>query len=88
MPYTEQEARERAWNRFHKHHTILNPGDLAYLISQLIDCYLSSGHEGFKALADVDGVLGLSQHEFRRRIVGPYEDRKREENGEVYTVLG
>ena len=68
-----------------------DPGELAFAIAVLLDNYVIDMDEGdtspgvgYAQLALVDGVLGTSQHEFRRRHMDDYEDRKRWENGEVY----
>lgn len=66
-------------------------GDLAFLIADAVDTYLvyldeATGYR-YRDLAAIDGVLGTAQHEFRRRILDPYEDLARATKGEVYSVL-
>ena len=67
-------------------------GDLHYDIAKLIDLYLSrqvtDEPPHYQDFNDVMGVLACAQAELYRRIIGPYEDTKREENGDVYSVPG
>jgi hypothetical protein len=41
----------------------------------------------YATLSEVRVALSDAGTEFYRRIVGPYEDRKAEENGDVYEPL-
>lgn len=69
----------------------VDPGDLAFLIADAVDTVLiwldETGGYHYRDLATIDGVLGTAQHEFRRRILDPYEDLARATTREVYTVL-
>lgn len=61
------------------------PGDLAYVITKLaLDQVVYLGGKRFKNMATVDGILGLVQHEFRRKYVDPYEDGMCYAHGDVY----
>lgn len=56
-------------------------GALNYVISRLIrELYSDSYYELNRAM----GVLACAQNEIYRRIVGPYEDRAIERNGDVF----
>lgn len=59
--------------------------ELNFLISDLVDEFIERHGLSYHTLEEIDGALGLAQHEFRRRVVGPYEDLKIEENGEVFS---
>lgn len=68
-------------------------GELNFIICQVIQEFLAGledDSEGFKigydVLSDVAGVLGDVQHEFRRCVMDKYEDKKREENGDVWWI--
>ena len=41
-------------------------------------------HPSYAHLLDAVGTLEMAKQELYRRIAAPYEDRKRDENGEVY----
>lgn len=60
------------------------PGELNYLITQLIQDYLDNAEPSYTALNDIIGVLEAVKLEFYRRVVVPYEEQKRFENGDVY----
>jgi hypothetical protein len=79
MPYIAPEKRG--------YRTQLTPktaGELNYAITCLILEYLDRAGERYETLNAIDGVLGLVQHEFRRRVIDPYEDKKIAENGDIY----
>ena len=60
------------------------PGELNYVITKVIVDYYDSKNFDYQVVNDIIGALEGAKLEFYRRIVAPYEDRKREENGEVY----
>jgi len=60
------------------------PGELNYLITKIIKGYLDKQTVKYTTLNEIVGVLECVKAEFQRRVVGPYEDRKTEENGDVY----
>lgn len=64
-----------------------NGAELNYSICRLIDQFLIAKGRTYATLAEVDAALSLSQFEFRRRIVAPYENIKKRENGDVFDVL-
>ena len=46
--------------------------------------YLEAKGESYKTINDIVGALEGAKAEFQRRIVAPYEDKKRQINGDVY----
>lgn len=58
-------------------------GELNYVITRIIDEYIGSELR-YQKINDVVGVLECAKLEIYRRLAGPYEDKKRDENGEVY----
>lgn len=94
MPYISQQARSELYstdiNEFDQE-TILGlrwaetPGELNYIITQLINTYLDDYENvGYTELNEVIGVLECAKLELYRRLVAPYEDQKIAENGDVY----
>lgn len=83
MPYIEQEKRLDALTKPG------TPGELNYTITTLIDEYLDNPEFGevpdYERLNSVVGVLECAKLEFYSRLVAAYEDRKRAENGDVYS---
>jgi hypothetical protein len=65
------------------------PGELNYLITELIQRYIRDvrdvyGRVGYQHYNDVIGALEGAKLEFYRRVVSKYEDGKIIENGAVY----
>ena len=62
------------------------PGELNYAITRLISAYAArfGNTYTYTTLNDVLGALEGAKLEFVRRVIVPYEDRKRAENGDVY----
>ena len=84
MPYIDQEARDR----LRRGGAAEEPGELNYQISLLVDDYLSrKGGVRYAHINEVVGVLECAKLEVYRRIAAAYEDKKRDENGDVYRVM-
>jgi hypothetical protein len=81
MPYITSEHR-LALKRPDEH--LLNPGELNYLITMLIKRYIHGHGLSYCTINDIVGALECAKLEFYRRIVGPYENGKQVENGDVY----
>lgn len=62
-----------------------NPGELNYAISALLNQYMVDGGLEYTHINDCLGALEGAKLEFYRRVAAPYEDKKREENGDVYS---
>ena len=61
------------------------PGELNYSISKLIDRYLRfHAPVRYQHLNDVLGALQGAKQEFYRLVVVPYEETKRQEDGNVF----
>lgn len=63
-------------------------GELNFLICDIVQTYLASRQHrpNYNMLSDVAGVLADVQHEFRRCVMDPYEEKKRQENGDVWWI--
>ena len=55
-------------------------GELSYVITRILKGLYEPSYFNYNRAL---GVLEAAKHEFYRRIVAPYEDRKMEENGDV-----
>ena len=62
-------------------HIITSPGELNYVITKII---LGYGMTNYEEMNTVLGVLEAVKQELYRRVIAPYEDVKKEENGDVY----
>ena len=83
MPYLEQGIRES----LDQGRKATKPGELHYLISTLCNDYLATRGISYTSLNEVHGVLACAQLEIFRVITGPYEELKRANNGEIWTIL-
>jgi len=60
-------------------------GELNYLISRALNEYiLMHGGLRYNTINDCIGVLECAKLELYRRVAAPYEDKKIEENSDVY----
>jgi len=86
MPYIKQSDRERLDPRIKALADAIDKdqraGELNYSITKL---FLALKGEGrYKDYNELIGALESAKLEFYRRQVGPYEDDKVKENGDVY----
>jgi len=87
MPYVTMEARSRVdpgSSARMAGQRAAGPGELSYLISQVIAGYLAPKGSSFTVYAGVVGTLVLMVFELWKRFVEDYEDRKYTENGGVW----
>jgi len=91
MPYIKKENRQQ-YNSFieditnelsNYEHNNFSVGELNYVISSII-WNLFEKNKSYTTGNNLIGVLECVKQEFYRRKVAPYEDKKKEENGDVY----
>jgi hypothetical protein len=81
VPYISAEARVRLDGGARPE----TAGELNYAITRLVDAYLQArGEIRYVHLNEVVGALECAKLELYRRVAAPYEDRKRDETGDVY----
>lgn len=87
MPYITEERREFLSNATEEEvaATDLTAGDMNYLISTLLDEWIAEKGLNYEAINTAVGVLECVKLELYRRVAAPYEDTKKETNGDVYT---
>lgn len=54
------------------------------MISKAITKYLENKPFNYQLINDVIGAVEGAKLEFYRRMAAPYEDKKKDENGDVY----
>lgn len=81
MPYIRQDLKDGLDRGYA---TAATPGELAYVLTREAERYRAQQPGGFLTLCIIMGVFICAMLEFYRRVVGPYEDTKRAENGDVY----
>jgi hypothetical protein len=84
MPYITEEQRKQL--KYLNYPT--DAGEINYLISHIADGYLKAFGVNYRNINTLIGALECAQLELYRRIAAPYEDKKKEENGDVYSVKG
>ncbi len=80
MPYVDQGIRAS----LEQGRVPTKPGELNYLMSQLIKGYIAMNGKSYTTLNAVAGVLSCLSMEVYRRITAVYEDEKMSESGEVF----
>ena len=82
MPYILQEQREELDQWLGSLRLFdLPPGELNYIITKLLLSYQPRSYADYNMLI---GVLESVKLEFYRRAMAVYEDKRKEENGDVY----
>lgn len=85
MPYIIKERRPLIDDTtLHNMHKVLeSKGELNYALTRVILAYLKKHGNSYSTQNDIVGALDCAKAEFQRRVMGPYEDRKIEENGDI-----
>jgi hypothetical protein len=88
MPYIVKKDRtkiDEALKPIHKliYSGRLFTGDYNYIITSIVHRWIKDSGLSYGVLNAVIGVLSCVKQEFYRVIAGPYEDKKRLENGSV-----
>ena len=80
MPYITTSLR----TQLNEGATPSSPGELNWKITTLLVEYLRGHTVNYGRINDVLGALEGAKMEFYRRVAVPYEEQKREQNGDVY----
>lgn len=80
MPYISQQKRQE----INEGEYPVGVGELNYVITSYCLDFLGPGELRYEDYNDIIGVLESVKLEFYRRMVAPYEDKKIEENGDVF----
>lgn len=79
MPYIRQEDRTKCRNGGPE-----NVGELTYELQQTIKDYLLYKGLRYQYIAEIKGALDETRRDFEKRVVDPYEQKKLEDNGDVW----
>lgn len=63
-----------------------NGAELNFVVSTLVNNYLQKNGLNYANVQEMIGALDCAKMEIYRRIAGPYEDQKIEENGDVFSL--
>ncbi len=80
MPYIKDEDKVEV-----KNHGPSNAGELNFALSQSVNDFLQTSPFNYQAFNDVIGALENLKFEVQRRFLAPYEDRKIDLNGDVFS---
>lgn len=95
MPYITKSSREKYDDalddlilsmelvRSHSTNGHVPEGDLNYIISTILNNFITMNHKTYSSFNSVIGVLECAKLELYRRHIGPYEDKKIAENGDI-----
>lgn len=86
MPYITQSQRSEIkpkLTEFWQNCPIREPGELNYVITQLIELY-RGGKYRYNLFNEIIGILECVKQEYYRRMIAEYEDTKCKNNGDVY----
>jgi len=64
--------------------TPITAGELNYTLTEAITNYAAESALSYQRINDIIGALEGAKLEFYRRVAVPYEEKKKEENGDVY----
>lgn len=90
MPYIRAGARGRldpAVDELADRLRDMDAGAQNYAVTRLLVAWVQARGVSYETLSDAVKVLETAKLEFYRRWLGPYEDRKIEENGDVFPDL-
>jgi hypothetical protein len=65
---------------------IENCGELNYIITRICHNYLKRKGLRYQNINDIIGALEGAKLELYRRVAGPYEDEKIQQNGDVFEI--
>lgn len=87
MPYIDQDQRaviDQDIDELLQHVSGCTVGELNYLITRILSQWVFENNTNYSNINSVIGVLECAKLEFYRRLAAPYEDKKIEQNGDVY----
>lgn len=82
MPYITEADRKKV--EYYDRKYPETAGELNYCISVLCSDYLKRHKLSYSTINEIMGVLECAKAEFYRRVATPYENKKLEDNGDVY----
>jgi len=64
----------------------MSPGELNWMLTNVALSYLyrNGPDPDYARMSEAMGAFTCAAQEFYRRVMAPYEDEKKEENGDVY----
>jgi len=63
-----------------------NGAELNFIVCTFVDNYIKKHGLSYANVQEMIGALDCAKMEIYRRVAGPYEDKKVEENGDVFSL--
>ena len=82
MPYLKNKRNRQEIERYPR--STEDSAELNYLICWLLDDYVGRKELSYDTITAIRGALTGASEEFERVIAGPYEEVKRQRNGDVW----
>lgn len=90
MPYVDPETRSYFDEVIETMPNIVEKGELTYLIARLqmrfAEC--PGTLPNYQRHSDAVAAAADAAHEYRRKVLDPYEDTKAAKNGDIYAIYG
>ncbi len=86
MPYITSEQRVEIDHYINNMPSPLSAGEYNYAISRLIHHFITDEGLCYETLNAAVGILECAKQELFRTVVGPYEEKKKQQNGSVSTL--
>lgn len=83
MPYIKQSERREIDEAVDLLPVGMSAGQLNYTLTRIAHRYWNFGGQNYQAFNDILGAMDGAKFELYRRRIGPYEDTKIAENGDV-----
>lgn len=89
MAYIKKERRDALWNDslIDRDDRMLNSEELSFRITELFVDYIESHDLTYESITSIIGAIDSAKMEFNRRVVVPYLEYFRKENGDIYPVF-
>lgn len=84
MPYIPKERRTELDRCIKTTGEVDTSGELNYILTKIILNYIRHNGISYNTYNEVIGILECTKQELYARLVRPYEDEKKELNGDVY----
>lgn len=87
MPYIKKEDRSKFVDMFCNIPEMKSAGELNYALTMICKDYIEDKGNSYQTYNDIIGALEGCKLELYRRLIGPYEEVKALENGDVFKEL-
>lgn len=84
MPYIQKNRRKTLDSCFLTLYLeIETKGELTYCLYRIVKDYIKMKGKSYQNISEAISSVADTEHELRRRVLNPYEDKKIKENGDI-----